>query len=65
LVSVSSAGDYKKFLERDLLVQQRRVINTFFNVFKFYETYVKNNYQINLDAQKIIKNYNTGAVLDK
>jgi hypothetical protein len=64
-VSVSSAGDYKKFLERDLLTQQRRVINTFFNVFKFYETYVKNNYQINLEAISIIENYNSYSVLDK
>ncbi|MFA5229889.1 MAG: hypothetical protein WC422_00175 [Candidatus Paceibacterota bacterium] len=64
-MSVSSAGDYKKFLERDLLTQQRRVINTFFNVFKFYETYVKNNYQINLEAISIIENYNSYSVLDK
>jgi isoleucyl-tRNA synthetase len=65
LVSVSSAGDYKKFSERDLLTQQRRVINTFFNVFKFYETYVKNNYTIDIYDQKILSRYNDFSILDK
>lgn len=65
LVSVSNAGDYKKFSEKDLLVQQRRVINTFFNVFKFYETYVKNTYEVNLSDEWILDNYSSFSVLDK
>ncbi len=61
-VNVSNAGDYKKFSENDLVIQQRRVINTFFNVFKFYETYVEKKH---IDDKWILDNYSKLSVLDK
>jgi hypothetical protein len=65
LLSVSSAGDAKRFSEKDLVVQQRRVLNTLFNVFKFYETYVKNSYVISIDDSRIKNDYIKFSVLDQ
>ena len=65
LLNVSSAGDAKRFSEKDLVIQQRRVLNTLFNVYKFYETYVKNSYEIKIDDNRIKNDFAKFSVLDQ
>ena len=39
LFTLNSPGEEKRFSEADLVISQRRFLNTFWNIFLFYETY--------------------------
>gem|GEM_PF-3686866 len=57
MYSVNSPAEPKKFSEKDLVSSQRRFLNTFWNVYKFYETYaIHKNHNLSLkDLSKKIK----------
>ena len=48
--ALNSPDENKKFTEKDLIIYQNRIFNTFFNVLNFYLTYAdlnKENEEIN------------------
>jgi hypothetical protein len=65
MFSASNPGDFKKFSLLDLSTSQRRFANTFWNVVKFYETYVLTNREVSIDEDNILKSLQKLSVLDR
>ncbi len=65
MFSASNPGDFKKFSLLDLSTSQRRFANTFWNVVKFYETYVLTNREVSIDEDNILNSLQKLSVLDR